>query len=154
MRPDGKFFCQVWQRFAVCENPALQSPCLLLVLMEKCSSGFCLASLAGGAIAVPPAQALAQLGLISWAPARGRSLSRFAAALSCVASSVYFGEVTDYKKNSCVLFQTSLWCLLPDGWLQKGILCHGLGQCMNEGQMVFGSCCCACLFVLPVLPLS
>lgn len=32
-----------------------------------------------------------------------------------------------YKKNNCVLFQTSFWCLLTSRWLQKGTLCHGLG---------------------------
>lgn len=34
---------------------------------KQCSVGFCLASLAGGAIAGPPSQAVALLGLISWA---------------------------------------------------------------------------------------
>lgn len=50
--------------------------------------------LLGEPIAGPPSQAVALLGLISWAGVRGRSLTRFAEAFSYVSSSVCFGEVT------------------------------------------------------------
>lgn len=134
VEPDGKFFRQVWQRFAACESPALQSPCLLPVLIEKCSSGFCLASLTGGVHCWPtfpssetawPHQLGPSTGNIPVTVCRSLVLHY----LFCVFW--WANRLCLYKKNNCVLFQTSFWCLLTTGWLQESSLwpriAHGLG---------------------------
>lgn len=118
------FPCAVAELCVLHESLALLSPCLLWSLTEnssvRCGRGLqCVRvllfrvpvccqpwlknvhqvsawlPLLGEPIAGPPSQALAQLGLISWALVEGRSLSEFAEVFY-ITSSVYFGEVTDY----------------------------------------------------------
>lgn len=92
----------------------------------KSSSGFCLACLVGGSQLLAHLPGLAQLGCgaLPWQLfftccwARGRSLPRFAGALSCAASSVFWlgNRLYLYKKNYSVLLQTS-FLMLTHNWV-------------------------------------
>lgn len=152
-------FLMLWQSFALRESLTLLSPCLVWGLMEnssircgralqyvrvllfripvccqswkkKCSMGFCLASLAGGAHCWPSFPGCGS----AWPHQLGRGKGKVPdkvcrSLLLCVLFCVFWwgNRLYRYKKNSCVLFQTFFWCLLTTGWPQKGSLCHGLG---------------------------